>query len=116
MYRDPILYLEDILDAIRKIREYIAEITFEDFCDDEKTVDAVIRNLEVIGEAAKNLPQNMKDLHPEIEWRKITAIRNIVVHQYFGVDNFIIWDVISTKLSPIYDAATDLLNKNRQFF
>lgn len=111
MYRDPILYLEDILDAIRKIREYVAEINYEDFCGDEKTVDAVIRNLEVIGEAAKNLPQNMKDLHPEIEWRKITAIRNIVVHQYFGVDNFIIWDVISTKLGSLYDAATDLLNK-----
>ena len=111
MYRDPILYLEDILDAIRKIHEYTAEITFEDFCGDEKTVDAVIRNLEVIGEAAKNLPQNMKDIHPEIEWRKITAIRNIVVHQYFGIDNVIIWDVISTKLDPLYDAATDLLKE-----
>ncbi len=112
MSRDSALYLEDILEAIRKIRKYVSDLNFEKFCEDEKTVDAVVRNLEIIGEASKKLPYDLKNLHPEIEWRKITAIRNIVVHQYFGVDNYIIWDVVSTKLDSLFDAATDLINRN----
>jgi uncharacterized protein with HEPN domain len=111
MYRDSALYLEDILEAIRKIRKYVSPLTFDNFCQDEKTVDAVVRNLEIIGEASKKLPDDLKNLHPEIEWRKITAIRNIVVHQYFGIDNHIIWDVVSTKLDSLFEAATDLINR-----
>lgn len=92
------VYLEDILQAIGKIETYTQNMSWEDFQENEMAIDAVIRNLEVIGEAVKNIPTEIKKNRPEIEWRKIAGLRDILAHEYFGVDLRIVWDVIINKI------------------
>ena len=92
------MYLEDIETAMNRIAEYIEGYTFVDFKRDYKTVDAVIRNFEIIGEAAKNLPDFIKEKYNEIPWEEMYLLRNKVTHEYFGVDYEIIWDVDSNYL------------------
>lgn len=104
MPRDARLYLDDILEAIEKIHAYTGEMTYEAFVGDPKTQDAVIRNLEIIGEAASRLPDSVKDVAAEIEWRKIVGLRNILAHEYFGVSIPVVWDVIKNKLVPLENA------------
>lgn len=87
------MYLEDIQLAMNRIAEYIYGFTFSEFKKDYKTVDAVIRNFEIIGEASKKLPQDIKVKHPDIPWDEMYLLRNKVSHEYFGVDYEIIWDV-----------------------
>jgi uncharacterized protein with HEPN domain len=111
MPRDYRLYLDDILESIGRIREYVQDMEESDFESEQKTQDAVIRNLEIIGEAARNLPDSMKDEAGEIEWRKIIGLRNILAHEYFGTSVPIVWDVIQNKLIPLERACTMLLNK-----
>ena len=96
--RTYLMYLEDIQIAMNRIAEYINGLNFPDFKRDYKTVDAVIRNFEVIGEASKNLPNELKEKHPEIPWSEMYLLRNKVTHEYFGVDYEIIWDVASNYL------------------
>jgi uncharacterized protein with HEPN domain len=109
MSRDLELYLEDIIEAIRKIRSYTVLLSFEEFCGDERTVDAVIRNLIVIGEAVKNIPEDTRRMEPDIEWRKIAGLRDFAAHAYFNVSNQIVWDVVQTKLSPLNEAVGRIL-------
>jgi uncharacterized protein with HEPN domain len=87
------MYLEDMNVAMERIAEYIHGYSFMKFKQDYKTVDAVIRNFEVIGEASKNLPEEFKNNHPEIPWDEMYLLRNKVSHEYFGIDYEIIWDV-----------------------
>ena len=103
MPQDYKVFLEDILEAIKKIRSYTAALSLESFSQDEKSVDAVVRNLEVIGEAIKNVPENVRMKYPDVEWRRIAGLRDILVHEYFGIDTVIIWDIIRNKL-PILEA------------
>lgn len=91
--RDFSLYLEDLLVAMTRIAEYIEGYNFDLFKKDYKTVDAVIRNFEIIGEAAKNLPDSIKEQNPDVPWDEMYLLRNRVSHEYFGVDYEIIWDV-----------------------
>jgi uncharacterized protein with HEPN domain len=98
MPRDSKVYLEDILEAITKIRRYTAGLSQEAFCKDEKTLDAAVRNLEVIGEAVKKIPANIRSKHPQVDWKKIAGLRDILIHEYFGIDVDIIWDIIESKL------------------
>lgn len=99
--RIPALLLEDIRSALAKIRRYIGGLTRAAFLHDEKTVDAVVRNLEVIGEAAKQLPATFKAAHPEIEWAQLAGLRNRIVHDYAGVDLEIIWQIVQTSLPEL---------------
>jgi uncharacterized protein with HEPN domain len=101
MPRDYKVYLEDILQAISRIREYTAGLSAAAFAVDAKTLDAVVRNLEVIGEAARALPEAIRSQHPEVDWKKTVGLRNILIHQYFGVDSEIIWDIIQNKLPAL---------------
>jgi len=101
MPRDLRLYLDDILEAIHQIRSYMEGLDEEAFSTDRKTQDAVIRNLEVIGEAAGNLPDQFQKNAPEIDLRKIKGLRNILIHEYFGINLPIIWDVVQSKLGPL---------------
>jgi uncharacterized protein with HEPN domain len=110
MSRSLNLYLEDIIEAIRKIRSYTSLMNFEEFCADERTIDAVIRNLIVIGEAVKNMPEDVRKMEPGIEWRKIAGLRDFAAHAYFNVSNEIVWDVVQTKLLPLNEAAGRILN------
>lgn len=90
--RQPELLIEDILESVAKINSYISEHDFESFIEDNKTVDAVVRNLEIIGEAANKLPQKVKNKAKDVKWRRIVGLRNRVIHGYFGVDLGIIWN------------------------
>lgn len=111
MPRDHRLYLDDILEAIAKIRNYTQGMTYEDFQKDEKTQDAVIRNLEIIGEAAGRLPESVTSQATDVEWRKIIGLRNILAHEYFGVSLPVIWDVIRHKLDSLQVACQELLSE-----
>ena len=92
------MYLEDIQTAMSHIAEYIEGFTFIEFKRDYKTVDAVIRNFEIIGEASKKLPAKIKTKYPDVPWDEMYLLRNKVSHEYFGVDYEIIWDVATNYL------------------
>ena len=98
MVRDHRLYLDDIIEAVRRIKEFTNDMDFDDFKADIKTQDAVVRNLEIIGEASGRLPEEVHLSAPEIEWRKIVGIRNILAHEYFGVDLEIVWKTVKEDL------------------
>ena len=86
-------------------------MTQKDFLSDERTYDAVVRNLEIIGEAAKHIPRNVRKDISEIEWQKVAGLRDILAHDYFGIDNNILWDLISTKVSDLMKAVEAYLKK-----
>ncbi len=92
--RDPALSIEDMLGAIRKIERYMAGLEREGFLQDEKTIDSVVRNLEILGEAARQLPEGFTARYPNVPWRQIAGLRNRIVHNYFDLDLEIIWQVI----------------------
>jgi uncharacterized protein with HEPN domain len=98
------LLIEDIWESIEKIERYTKGMTQDSFQSDEKTTDAVVRNLEIIGEAAGRLPKNFTDQHSKIEWVKIKGLRNRIVHEYFGVDIQIIWQILEKDL-PAFKAS-----------
>ncbi len=99
--REPKLLLADILEAVEKIKRYTAEHDYETFSQDSKTSDAVIRNFEIIGEAANRLPDEFKDRYPTIDWFRIVGFRNRIVHDYMGVDYKIVWTIIQKGLDKL---------------
>jgi uncharacterized protein with HEPN domain len=96
-------------EAIGKIGSYTVGLSHEQFTRDDKTVDAVIRNLEIIGEAAKMVPESVRVAYPEVEWRKIAGLRDILAHQYFEVDIGIIWDILENKLPALAQQLSKIL-------
>ncbi len=92
------LLVEDIVDAMDKIERYIKDLTYETFVKNDMAMDAVVRNLEIIGEASKNLPEDVRAKYPDIPWKRMIGLRNIAVHEYFGVDLSIIWEIITKNL------------------
>ena len=107
--RESALYLQDIVSSLKKIEEYIKGLSFEQFSQDEKTIDAVVRNLEIIGEAANNIPKVFQDEHTTIPWEKMVSIRNKVLHEYFGVDEDILWKTVTEDLPPLQAELQNLL-------
>lgn len=104
MSRDWQLYLNDLLLGCEKIRRYTAGMDRSQFLTDERTYDAVVRNLEIIGEAAKHTPEDVRRQMPQIEWRKIAGMRDWLAHAYFGIDPDILWDVIENKVRELEQA------------
>jgi uncharacterized protein with HEPN domain len=96
--RNAQLLLQDISEAGAKILQYTNGFTFDTFLKDERTIDAVIRNFEIIGEASKRLSEEMKAQHPQVEWREMMNFRNLLIHEYFGVNYEIVWSVIQDYL------------------
>lgn len=96
--REYMLFIKDIRDCTKKIMDYTKGKTYEEFTGNQMLMDAVIRNLEIIGEATKNIPDEVKQKHPQIEWRKIGDLRNIIIHGYFRIDYDILWDIVQNKI------------------
>lgn len=111
--RDLLLYLEDMTVSMQRVHEYISGFDFQRFKHDYKTVDAVIRNFEVIGEAAKNLPQPFKDEYPGIPWEQMYRLRNRISHEYFGVDYEIIWDIATKHLPKNYADISEIVRQQK---
>src|SRR5690606_17431647 len=97
--RDTRLILEDILQSVLKIKQYTNDLNVEAFLLDDKTKDAVVRNFEIIGEAANRIHPDFRDANPEIEWNRIRGFRNRIVHEYFGIDYEIVWQIIEEYLN-----------------
>ncbi len=107
MPRDSAMYLDDIGIACEKIIRFTDGMSQTDFAGDEKTFDAVVRNLEIIGEAAKHLPNEIQAAMPGINWRGASGLRDMLAHAYFGIDEDILWDVVQNKIPPLLKAITD---------
>ncbi len=108
--RTPRLLLEDMLDSATRILEYTNNMTFEEFQLDNKTIDAVTRNFEIIGEASNLLPEEIKEKYSEVEWYRIRGFRNRIVHDYFGIDLQIIWKITFDQIPKLILDITRILN------
>jgi uncharacterized protein with HEPN domain len=111
MSRDLRLYLTDILSSIQKIQDYTAGMNYDDLIEDNKTFDAVVHNLQIIGEATKQIPDEIRRKYPETAWRKIGGLRDIIAHAYFMVNPKIVWDIIATKIEPLYKTVELVLER-----
>jgi len=98
------LLLDDICEAIDRIEQYISGMSFDVFSKDRKSVDAVVRNLEIIGEASNRLPADFKNSHSQIQWHKVVGLRHRIVHEYFGVDLQIVWQILQKDLPSLQEA------------
>jgi len=106
--RDWRLFLKDIHEYAVRVVEYVGAMSMEEFFHDPKSVDAVMRNLAIIGEAAKKIPADARRGYPSVEWKKMAGLRDIVVHDYFGIDEDIIWDVVTVRI-PELKRQTDIM-------
>jgi uncharacterized protein with HEPN domain len=95
------VYLHHILDAINRIQGYTAGVSYDQFLQDSLLQDGVVRQLEIIGEAAKNVSSTFRDAHPELPWSQMTGTRNKLTHGYFEVNLFIVWDTVQSDLPPL---------------
>ena len=112
--RDHIFYLEDMQTSMLRIQEYIGNMEFRQFKMSYMVVDAVIRNFEIIGEASKNLPEEVKLKYPEIPWRKMYGLRNIITHEYFGVDYEMIWEIAKNNLPQNSVDLIEVIKKEKE--
>jgi uncharacterized protein with HEPN domain len=109
--RDFNVYLEDIIDAINSIEEYTKELTYDTFIKDKKTVDAVIRNFEIIGEATKHVPERIVSKYPKVPWKDMAGMRDKLIHGYFGVQLDVVWKTIKERLPNVRDLIEETLTK-----
>ena len=109
MSRDYQLYLEDMLESCQRILRYTNGFTVEQFIQDDLVYDAVLRNIEIIGEAVKHIPNEIRQEHAEIDWRRIAGMRDIVAHHYFSIHNEIVWDVVANKIPILKEQIHSIL-------
>ena len=110
MSRDPLLFLEDILRACTNILNYAEDTTPDEFMAGGMAFDAIVRNLEVIGEAAKRVPDDIRTSHPEIDWKRISGLRDVVAHAYFSLDPFTLWTIVDEKVPVLIDQVRVILD------
>lgn len=104
------LRVEDILVCIQRIQEYLANLNYEDFSNDQKTIDAVIGNLEIIGEAANRIPKEITEKFNNINWEGMIGLRNIIAHQYFDIDLRIIWRIANEQIPKLKKQLLEILS------
>ncbi|MFH1409884.1 MAG: DUF86 domain-containing protein [Nanoarchaeota archaeon] len=103
------LYLDDILTSTQRIQEYVKDMDFLSFEKNQLVIDAVIRNLEIIGEAAKKVPKTLRIKYPGIEWKKIAGLRDILIHEYFAVNMDILWDIVTNKVPALVMSVREII-------
>lgn len=103
-------YIQDILESINDIEHFIANMNFDDFKIDRKTVNAIVRCIEIIGEASKKIPESIRATQPEIPWKKIAGMRDKLTHEYFGIDLEIIWKVATEELHKLKPGIQQILS------
>ncbi len=103
-------YLADILEAINDIDAFTSGMTYEEFSQDKKTINAVIRSLEIVGEATKKIPPEIRNLHPDLPWKEIAGMRDKLIHEYFGVDLQIVWMTIQQDLNELHKTIQNLVD------
>lgn len=111
MSRRETLYLEDIQESCEKVLRFTKGMTYKDFVHDELHFDAVLRNLEIIGEAVKNISDETRKKYPDVKWRKIAGFRDIVAHEYFGVNEETVWDIVENEIPVLLDIVKSMLGK-----
>ena len=114
MSRNLNLYLTDILNSIDKIERYVGEMSQQELTQNEQAYEAVVFNLQIIGEAAKSIPEDRRKLYPQVSWKKVVGLRNIIVHTYFALSEDVIWDIIQTKLSGLKECVSLMKNEEEK--
>ena len=110
MPREYKLYIEDTIESIKKIEDYTKNITHDKFVKNNLIIDGVVRNLEIIGEAVKEIPTGTRERYNSINWKKITGLRDMISHRYFGIDVEIIWDIVKNKIPELKSCITEISN------
>ncbi len=113
MRRSYLLYLEDILTCANKILSYAGESSFEEVIKDEMRLEAIERNFTIMGEAAKNIPNEIREKYPFVEWQKVGDFRNVLAHEYFGISKKILWSIIKEKLPALQKDIQTILEKEK---
>lgn len=112
MSRDWRLFLDDIVECSRRVLDYTRGMSLDDFVQDTRTYDAVLRNLEIIGEAAKRLPEEVRQQHPQIPWRQISRFRDRLAHGYRTLDDAIVWSAIRSDVAPLLHEVQSILERS----
>ena len=110
--RNILLYLDDIFESIQKIELYISEITEQEFINGQEKQDAIIRRLEIIGEAVKKIPDNIRNQYPDVPWRQIAGLRDVVIHEYFGVSPALIYKTATSDLLVLKLTTQQMIEDN----
>jgi len=102
-------YLQDIVDYAEKAMRFVQDVSFDDFGDNEEKIFAVVKTLEIIGEAARHLPKSVRDKYAAVPWKQVTGMRDKMTHEYFSVDLEVVWRTVHEDLPPLRDTAKKML-------
>lgn len=109
--RDYKLYLKDILDAMERIEEFVEDMSFEKFKEDDKTSSAVVKKFEIIGEASKNVPEGIKQKYTQVPWKEMAGMRDKLIHIYFGVNYRLVWTAIKERIPQLKPLIKKILDE-----